>query len=144
MLEIRVEIGEGGLGPAQRQNVLAHAQERERAARGAVEPAQQILPARFRRPVQGHRRGRARIGLIGRDGGIDACLVGAEIDGEAAQEALAFLAWRSRITDEQFPPPAPRWTLRPGWRATPRRAPAGPLPCGLRRAARSSAPARDH
>ncbi len=72
MLEIGVEIGEGGLAPAQRQDILAHAQKGERAARRAVEPAQQILPARFRRPVQGHCRGRTRIGLIGRDGGIDA------------------------------------------------------------------------
>ena len=68
MHEVRIDPGAFGMLAESTQQIGPHRDEELCASRRGVEPSEQLLPARFRRPVQREDvRGR-RIHLIGVDG----------------------------------------------------------------------------
>ena len=83
-----------------REQVLAHAHQRRRAARRLVEPPDQLLPARLGGEMQlGHGLLRS-VRRIGLDGALQALMVAAELVDQAAQEHEARLAVERLVAGE--------------------------------------------
>ena len=93
MLEIPVDHGEFAVLAQQRQQLGAHGHQPGGAARGAVETAEQFLPARLGGLVQGHGGGIVGVVAIGRQGRGDARMVGPEAACQMLEEGQALVAF---------------------------------------------------
>ncbi|MEI9889809.1 MAG: hypothetical protein WDN45_03470 [Caulobacteraceae bacterium] len=86
MDEVGVEHLQRRMGGQMLQRRLAHAHQGQGAQRREVEPADDLLPWRFRSVVQHHRRLGVRLGLVGLDGLVEALRVRPEAAGQGQQE----------------------------------------------------------
>ena len=86
MLEIAVDDGEPAIVAHGLEEVGAHRDERRRAAGGAVEAAEEFLPARLGGVVDLARRGSAARRDEARHRVLDPAPVGAEVVGQRAEE----------------------------------------------------------
>ena len=107
------------------EQLLAHAHQRGGAAGREIEPAQQLLPARFGGGVNFGGGLVGRRGLPGRDGGIEPLAIGAEAVGQRLEKGDARAGGQLARIWRGFPRPAPRRTPRRGRSADPRTARPG-------------------